>query len=128
MKKLLVVDDNISVLKQINALLEDRYEFFLAKAGAMALKMCPQIKPDAILLDIEMPEMDGFAVIAQLKADPGLSSIPVVFLSGSTDEATRKRVLESGAVDLLAKPVDRDRLIPLLESLMKDSAAGDQGS
>ena len=84
MKKLLVVDDNISVLKQINALLEDRYEFFLAKAGAMALKMCPQIKPDAILLDIEMPEMDGFAVIAQLKADPGLSSIPVVFLSALT--------------------------------------------
>jgi CheY-like chemotaxis protein len=127
-KKLLVVDDNISVLKQINALLEDRYEFFLAKAGAMALKMCPQIKPDAILLDIEMPEMDGFAVIAQLKADPRLSSIPVVFLSGSTDEATRKQVLESGAADLLAKPVDRDRLIQLLESLLEDSAAPGQGA
>jgi putative two-component system response regulator len=123
MKKLLVVDDNISILKQINGLLEDRYEFFLAKSGALALKMCGQIKPDCILLDIEMPEMNGFETIAKLKEDPGLRSIPVIFLTGNHDEATKKQAIELGAEDVLTKPVDKYCLIDRIEFCLGHTGA-----
>ena len=115
MKKVLVVDDNISFLKQINALLEDHYDLFLAKSGAMALKISAQEKPDLILLDVEMPEMDGFAAIAKLREEPWFDSTPVIFLTGNHDEATKKKVFESGGVDIVTKPVDRDFLINRIE-------------
>jgi CheY-like chemotaxis protein len=65
MKRILVVDDNISILKQISAYLNGEYEISLAKSGPLALKICAKEKPDMILLDIEMPDMDGFTVICQ---------------------------------------------------------------
>ena len=111
MKKILVIDDNVSFLKQIGALLEDQYDLFLAKSGAMGLKISAQEKPDLILLDVEMPEMDGFATIAQFRAEHRFNSVPVIFLTGNRDEATKKRALESGAVDILAKPVEKDLLL-----------------
>jgi CheY-like chemotaxis protein len=114
----------VSILKQINVLLEDRYELFLAKSGVLALKICVQEKPDCILLDIEMPEMDGFETLAKLKEDPQLKSIPVIFLTGNHDEATKKKALELGAVDILAKPVEKDRLISRIEFFLQRSTEG----
>ncbi|MDR2049223.1 MAG: response regulator, partial [Treponema sp.] len=77
-KQILVVDDNISSLKQIGAQLGSHYEVSLAKSGTLALQICKQERPDLILLDVEMPDMDGFQTIARLKEDPGLSPIPVI--------------------------------------------------
>jgi CheY-like chemotaxis protein len=122
-KKLLVVDDNVSVLKQIGALLGDRYELFLAKSGPMALKISNKEKPDFILLDIEMPEMDGFETLAQFRGDPRFSGIPVVFLTGNSGEEAKQRALESGAADLITKPVDKDLLLDRIESLLGPQAA-----
>jgi putative two-component system response regulator len=95
--------------------LETHYEVSLAKSGALALKICKQEKPDLILLDIEMPEMDGFETIAMLKEDPDLNPIPVIFLTGNHDAATEIRALESGAMDFIAKPVNKDILFHRLE-------------
>ena len=67
MRRILVVDDNLSILKQISAHLADDYEVSLAKSGQLALQICAREKPDLILLDIEMPDMDGFDVISRLK-------------------------------------------------------------
>jgi putative two-component system response regulator len=114
-KQILVVDDNIASLKQIGAQLTSGYEVSLAKSGAMALQICRQERPDLILLDIEMPEMDGFETIRQLKADPVLSPIPVIFLTGNRDAATEIRALRSGAMDFITKPANKDILLHRLE-------------
>jgi putative two-component system response regulator len=114
-KQILVVDDNLASLKQIGTQLEAHYEVSLAKSGALALKICKQEKPDLILLDVEMPEMDGFQTIARLKEDQDLSPIPVIFLTGNRDAVTEIRALESGAMDFITKPVNKDILFHRLE-------------
>ncbi|MDR2759278.1 MAG: response regulator [Spirochaetaceae bacterium] len=121
-KQILVVDDNLSSLKQIGAQLTSRYEISLAKSGALALQICKQEKPDLILLDIEMPEMDGFETIKQLKADPELNSIPVIFLTGNRDIDTEIRALQSGAMDFITKPANKDILLHRLELHLQFSA------
>jgi putative two-component system response regulator len=114
-KQILVVDDNLASLKQIGAQLSSHYEVSLAKSGSMALQICRQERPDLILLDIEMPDMDGFETIGRLKADPELNPIPVIFLTGNRDTATEIRALESGAMDFIAKPANKDILFHRLE-------------
>ena len=110
MKSILIVDDNLVSLKQISAQLAKNYDVSLAKSGELALQICAQEKPDLILLDVEMPEMDGFATLARLKADPQLTHIPVIFLTGNHDAATEVKCLESGAIDFITKPANIDIL------------------
>jgi putative two-component system response regulator len=106
MKKILIVDDNLASLKQISSQLTGRYAVTLAKSGGQALQICARERPDLILLDVEMPEMDGFQTIRSFKADPELAKIPVIFLTGNHDTATELKGLESGAVDFITKPVE----------------------
>ena len=110
MKSILIVDDNLVSLKQISAQLAQSYEVSLAKSGELALQICAHAPPDLILLDVEMPEMDGFATISRLKEDPALMHIPVIFLTGNHDSATEVKCLESGAMDFITKPANADIL------------------
>jgi CheY-like chemotaxis protein len=110
MKSILVVDDNLVSLKQMSAQLAKTYEVSLAKSGELALQICSQEKPDLILLDVEMPDMDGFATIAQLKGNPDFKNIPVIFLTGNHDAATQSKCLEAGGKDFITKPADIDIL------------------
>ena len=110
MKSVLIVDDNLASLKQISAQLSRDYEISLAKSGELALQICAREPPDLILLDIEMPGMDGFETIDQLKKDPKLMHIPVIFLTGNRDSATEIKGLESGAMDFITKPANIDIL------------------
>jgi putative two-component system response regulator len=114
-KQILVVDDNISSLKQIGAQLTSHYEVSLAKSGALALQICKQERPDLILLDVEMPEMNGFQTLSRLKEDPALGPIPVIFLTGNRDTETEIKALESGAMDFITKPANKDILFHRLE-------------
>ncbi|MDR1874045.1 MAG: response regulator [Synergistaceae bacterium] len=110
-KQILVVDDNIVSLKQVSALLAGHYGFSLSRSGREALKFCEQEAPDLVLLDVEMPNMDGFETLAALKAIPGMAGVPVIFLTGNIDAATEIRALESGARDFIRKPADKDILL-----------------
>jgi CheY-like chemotaxis protein len=110
MGSLLIVDDNLVSLKQISAMLSKDYDISLAKSGELALQICAQKQPDLILLDVEMPGMDGFETIARLKEDARLKPIPVIFLTGNSDAETQKKCLEAGAVDFITKPADADTL------------------
>jgi CheY-like chemotaxis protein len=122
MKALLIVDDNLASLKQISTQLAKNYEISLAKSGEMALQICSQEKPDLILLDVEMPGMDGFATIAQLKENSQLKGIPVIFLTGNYDAATEAKCFASGGVDFITKPPDVDALYGRIEKHL--SSAG----
>ena len=110
MKSLLVVDDDLATLQNIRAQLEGGYRVSLAKSGEQALEICPESRPDLILLDIDMPGMDGFQTMASLKQDPLLRHVPVVFLTGVRDAGTEVRCLEAGAMDFIPKPADPDIL------------------
>ena len=104
--KLLVVDDltvNIEVMRQIFA---TDFQLVSATSGAQALALCKDNPPDLVLLDIVMPEMDGFEVCKRLKADPATRNIPIIFVTAHTDSAQETRGLEAGAVDFISKPVN----------------------
>jgi len=104
--KLLVVDDlpvNIEVMRHIFA---TDFQLDSATSGAQALALCKDNPPDLVLLDIVMPEMDGFEVCKRLKADPATRNIPIIFVTAHTDSAQETRGLEAGAVDFISKPVN----------------------
>jgi putative two-component system response regulator len=112
---ILVVDDNLSSLRQIGAQLEESYDVSLAKSGALALRICMKEKPDLILLDVEMPDMDGFETLRRLRLNRYLGSIPVIFLTGNHDTGAEVRGLRSGARDFITKPVEKSILLHRIE-------------
>lgn len=103
--KILLVDDEPNNLQVMKLILQDLYLLVFAKSGKRALELAAEQKPDLILLDVMMPEMDGYEVCRQLKATPGLSHIPVIFVTAMTDIGDESRGFEVGAVDYIAKPV-----------------------
>jgi len=111
MKRLLIVDDNVVNLKQAQVLLSDRYAVTLAKSGEAALSICVEQRPDAVLLDVEMPGMNGFETIQKLKQNPESSNVPVFFITADNSTETKIRALESGAVDFVAKPINKEILL-----------------
>jgi putative two-component system response regulator len=114
-KKVLAVDDNISSLKGISVIMSGIYDYSLATSGAQALDFCAGQAPDLILLDVEMPDMNGFETIAKLKENPLLNHIPIIFLTGNRDVEAEIRGLVSGAVDFIKKPVGRNILLHRLD-------------
>jgi putative two-component system response regulator len=120
--KVLVVDDNLSSLKQIGTQLGENYDVSLAKSGALALQICMREKPDLILLDVEMPEMDGFETLKRLRLNRYLGSIPVIFLTGNHDTDTEVRGLQSGARDFITKPVEKSILLHRIELHLRFSS------
>jgi putative two-component system response regulator len=109
-KQILVVDDNLASLKQISALLTGHYSLSLTRSGVEALAFCEIDTPDMVLLDVNMPGMDGFETIAKMKMIPSMASVPVIFLTGNLDSDTEVMALKAGAVDYITKPVERDIL------------------
>ena len=104
-KVILLVDDAPENIQIAHAILKDTYKTRVATSGAKALEQAKSVPaPDLILLDIMMPEMDGYEVCQRLKADSATRDIPVIFLTGKTDSADETRGFEVGAVDYIHKP------------------------
>ena len=103
---ILVVDDTPDNLALMTALLKDQYVVKIAKSGETALHIAnSENPPDLILLDIMMPEMDGYEVCKQLKANPKTKDIPIIFLTALAELENEKKGLELGAVDYVTKPI-----------------------
>ncbi|NTV94473.1 MAG: diguanylate cyclase [Thiobacillus sp.] len=101
---LLIVDDERQNRALLTELLKDEYRLILAKNGVQALERAAEHKPDLILLDVLMPEMDGYTVIRRLKNDESTRDIPVIFVSALDSAESEERGLELGAVDYISKP------------------------
>ncbi len=101
---LLIVDDEKQNRTLLTELLKDDYKLILAKNGVQAMERASEHKPDLILLDVLMPEMDGYGVIRALKNDERTRDIPVIFVSALDSAESEERGLELGAVDYISKP------------------------
>ncbi len=110
-KTILVVDDtpnNLHLLfKYLNNL---NYKILLAQNGNKAIKIAESIVPDLILLDVIMPELDGFSVCRILKANPVTNNIPIIFMTALTDVQNKLTGLELGAIDYITKPIEEQEL------------------
>src|ERR1700727_2465830 len=104
-KTVMVVDDAPANIQIVNSILKDIYKIRIATNGSKALELVKVIPlPDLILLDVVMPEMDGYEVCTQLKLDPLTRNIPVIFLTGQTEIEDETKGFEVGAVDYIHKP------------------------
>lgn len=116
---ILIVDDdplNINILSEI---LEDKHDILFATNGRDALRIASDETPDLIILDIIMPEMDGYEVCRRLKANPEVSGIPVIFVTGLSEVADETKGLKAGAVDYITKPLSPPIVLMRVSNHMK---------
>ena len=104
--KVLIIDDTPANLQTLGRALASEYDLHIANSGAIGLKLAREVHPDIILLDVMMPEMDGYEVCQRLKADEHLECIPVVFVTALCDLDAEAKGLQLGAVDYLSKPIN----------------------
>jgi CheY-like chemotaxis protein len=117
---LLVVDDTPDNLQLLSDVLRGEYTVKVANNGPRALALCQSdTPPDLVLLDVMMPGMDGFAVAQALRGHPSSEHIPVIFVTSMTDDASRQKGLEVGAVDFVTKPVNPVALRLRIENFMR---------
>ncbi len=106
--KILIVDDDESILFILRAVIErEGHQVFSVSEGISALRSARRKVPDLIILDLEMPGMNGCEICQQLKADPATASIPIIFLSSHDVPESKVRAFEAGGVDYLVKPYSR---------------------
>jgi putative two-component system response regulator len=99
-----IVDDSDTNLATAEEALEDHYNVMTMPSAEKMLTLLEKITPNLILLDIEMPKMDGFEALKKLKTSVSWSNIPVIFLTGTVDASIEKQGLSLGALDIISKP------------------------
>ena len=107
-RRILIVDDedDIREVAQVSLELVGQYEVLTAASGREGILRARDLRPDAILLDVMMPDLDGPATLAELQADPATRDIPVLFLTAKAQAAERTRLAQLGAAGILTKPFD----------------------
>ena len=114
--KIMLVDDNPANLTIGKNMLKDTYEVYAMPSAAKLFEVLKVVTPDLILLDIVMPDMDGYAAIRLLKADPKAAEVPVIFLTARTDEGSELEGLSLGAIDYVTKPFSAPLLLKRIEN------------
>ena len=104
--RILIVDDSPINIKTLATLLKDNYKIVIATGGAEAIRIAKENPPDLILLDVIMPDMDGFQVCEALKKDAVLKTVPVMFITALSEESDRQKGLDVGGIDFITKPFD----------------------
>lgn len=117
-KKILIVDDMPSTAKLMQKLL-GKYDCDIAFSGKEALLKINELRPDLILLDIMMPDMDGFEVCSQLKCNPQLKNIPIIMVTALGDRQSKLKGLEIGVNEFLTKPIDAAELSIRVSNILK---------
>jgi len=113
----LIVEDNPKNIQVLGTILMDaKYRVAIAHHGRAAFDTIPKVKPDLILLDIMMPEMDGFEVCQRLKADPATRDIPVIFLTAKTETDDIVKGFDLGGADFITKPFRSKELLARVQT------------
>jgi two-component system alkaline phosphatase synthesis response regulator PhoP len=122
---ILLVDDSQLQLQLLQELLaDDDFDLLTARDGAEGLAVARRQHPDLILMDIEMPVMDGLAAAQELRRDPALATTPIIMVTGRTGAACMERAFVGGCDDFVTKPVHRAELLMKIAALTGRPTAG----
>ncbi len=117
-KKILAIDDSVIALKQLQNILEKKFEFVGATSGLAGLKRLDSEEFDLVLLDIEMPVMDGFATLTSIRQREGIKDIPIIILTGTRHKQKVIKGITSGVHGYVVKPADSELLIAKIETAL----------
>ena len=124
MKKILLIEDNLEMRENTSEILElANYEVITAENGRKGVKAAQDHKPELIICDIMMPELDGYGVLHILSKDPATATIPFVFLTAKADRNDFRKGMNLGADDYITKPFDEAELLNAVESRLKKTEA-----
>ena len=122
-KVLLLVDDAPANIQVANAILKDDYRVRIATSGAKALELVKsEPVPDLILLDVEMPRMDGFEFARNVRADEATKAIPIIMITSRTADKHRNHALEIGVNEYMGKPYQEEQLLALIKRYTRETA------
>lgn len=117
--RILLIEDNIDNREMVRFVLERAgYEILVGQTGDQAVTLARQERPDLILMDLSLPEKDGWTAAGEIKADPALAAIPLVALTAHTLPGDRKRAMEAGFDAYISKPINLPRLIETLAAFL----------
>jgi DNA-binding response OmpR family regulator len=123
-KKILVVDDEDDILNFLELVLSEKgYQVATASGGQEALTKAQLERPDLVLLDIMMPQMDGWEVLKLLRVDEDTAEVPVAMLSARTEARDRVQGLQEGAIDYICKPFSLSELLGKIEAIFSQAGS-----
>ncbi len=118
-EKILIVDDDLDTLRLVGLMLQHQgYRITAASSGIQAISLSQTEKPDLILLDIMMPEMDGYEVARKLRSDPNTTTIPIIMFTAKTQVDDKVAGFEAGADDYLTKPTQPRELFAHVKAVL----------
>jgi CheY-like chemotaxis protein len=120
MPRILVVEDNEENRDALSRRLQRRgFEVIIAVDGVAGVASAKAEKPDLVLMDMNMPELDGWEATRQIKADPALTEIPVIALTAHAMQGDRERAIAAGCTDYHTKPIEFPKLLAQIESILQ---------
>ncbi len=122
-QKILLVDDDATMLRMVQSILAEHYKVFFATSGTKAIAACAKCRPDLILLDYDMPVCDGKQIFEMLRSDEETSDIPIIFLTGISDLSHVQGILALRPEGYLLKPPTREKLLSRIESVLTSRKA-----
>ena len=126
--KILVIEDNEQNLYLPTLILEKYgYQVIQAREGSEGIGLAGQTRPDMILLDIQLPEMDGYEVARALRSDPALVRVPIVAVTSYAMVGDRERILAAGCTGYIEKPINPDTFVAQVEAYLPGDTAGTGG-
>ena len=117
-KKILAIDDSAIALKQLQKILDRKFEFVGVTSGLAGLKRLDNEVFDLVLLDIEMPVMDGFATLTSIRQREELKDLPIIILTGTRHKQKVIKGITSGVAGYIVKPADSEQLVAKIETVL----------
>ena len=119
MKKILVVDDTKAILKMAKFVLADKYDVYLSNSGELALEILNRKPIDIVLMDVDMPDMDGVETVEKIRQMENIKDIPVMFFTALASKETVQRCMDVGMVGYIVKPYKPEELLERLEKFFE---------
>lgn len=129
-KKMLFIDDNEELADIMQLIFERRsFEFYSTELGKEGIKMAEDVEPDVIILDIGLPDIEGFDVCKKIKENKRGERVPIIFITGKYfSEGDKEKGLKLGAEDFLIKPFDPDKLIARINKILEEKSCSRENS
>lgn len=124
-KSIVAVDDSGIVLKMLTKVLGEKYDLHAFSGGKRALQFLKDRTPHLIILDIDMPEINGYEMLKMIKEKEHLRDVPVIFLTSNNDKNHVVKAVAGGAKDYVVKPIDEEILTTKVQAALEEAAAND---